>query len=378
MRVSTSSTSSESDQATPHVLWDDAPGETYGESYLIGNGRLGAAVAGSPLREKLALNEDSLWSSGPMDRVNPDARAHLGELRDLVRGHKQREAFTLASRAMGGIPQSMANYEYLGGLILQMDTLGRVDKYTRQLDLDTATAKVSFEMNGVTYTRECLASRPDNVIAIHLCASSGALNFGALIERGEALNRREASNEKLGSDTVVMTGTVGNHGRIEYAAGFAVVSDGKVSTLGRTVVVQGATQATVYLSSWTNYRQANPRSAVARDLAAAKAKEYEEIKHHHVADYRALFGRVELDLGRSSPAQRTMTTAKRIAALKNEFDAELVSTYFQFGRYLLLSSSRQGTLPANLQGIWSHSVEPDWGSKYTININLREQSVGLS
>ena len=327
-------------------------------------------MSGTPQKENLRLNEDSLWSSAPMDRVNPDAKESLEKVRRLVKEFRQDEAFALASRALGGIPVSMANYEYLGGLILELDAR-TVEHYTRRLDLKTSIAKVSFTSDEMTYTREYLASRPDNVMAIHL-TSEGEFSFSAAVERGETLNRREHFNEKVENGTIVMGGTVGNYGRVEFAAGFTVVTNGTVTTLGRTVVVEQATSATVYISAWTNYRQAKPRLAVIRDLEAAASKGYTAIRQDHVRDYQASAQRVVLDLGTSSTAQRALCTSERIAKLKNSFDPELVSTYFQFGRHLLHSSSRSGTLPANLQGIWSCSVEPYWGSKYTININLGE------
>lgn len=240
---------------------------------------------------------------------------------------------------------------------------------------DRRASGVFYTLNGVDYEREFLASEPAGVVAMRMTASKpGALSFHLHLDRlnDGSLNRWEDLTKKVGSDTIVMGGASGGFHPISFATGAKIVSaDGNVSTLGDYVFCKNATEAWVYLQAWTSFRKDDALSSVLADLNAVSETTYDQIRSAHVSDYQSYFNRTKLSLGSSSTAQQKQTTKERVKALaKGAFDPEIASLYFQFGRYLLIATSRAGTLPPNLQGIWNSDLDPEWGSKYTININL--------
>lgn len=257
-----------------------------------------------------------------------------------------------------------------------MNHTGSVDSsgYERWLDLNDSVAGVFYTVGGVPFMREYVASYPDDVIAVHFTAGeSGALSFNINLQRGESLNRWQDYSEHTDQHTVVIGAGAGGTDGIQYAAGARVVATGgSVYALGENVFVQGADEAILFFTAWTSFRKSDPKSAVLATLAATADTTYAAVRERHIADYTALQGRVALDLGTSSAQQKSLATAARMEALAQAFDPELAALYFQFGRYLLISTSREGTLPPNLQGIWCISQDPMWGSKYTGNINLGE------
>ncbi|KAI0388800.1 Six-hairpin glycosidase-like protein [Xylariaceae sp. FL0594] len=359
----------------PLRIWSTKAGSAYNEYYMIGNGRLGASVPGTAQAEVIHVNEDSLWSGGALSRVNPDALAHMPEMQSLITAGNPVGANTLAGFAYAGTPVSTRHYDVLGDLTLTMNHSSSVTGYERWLDLADATSGVYYSVAGTTYTREYLASSPSDVIAIRLAASrAGALSFYIHLRKGSSLNRYEDYSEKVGSDTIVMGGGSASDSAhtIGFASGARVTSaDGTVKTLGDYIICDGATEAWIYFTTWTTVRKSDPRAAVLADLQAVPKQSYAAIRHAHVKDHQGLMSRVDLNVGSSSAAQKALTTENRMARLASQFDPELVTLNFQFGRYLLIASSRNNTLPPNLQGIWNKDIDPQWGSKYTININLQ-------
>ncbi|KAH8169707.1 alpha-L-fucosidase 2 [Sarocladium implicatum] len=357
----------------PLRIWQTSPGALYNESFLIGNGRIGAAVSGTVASENIPVNDDSLWSGGKMDRVNPDAQAYMPHLQELIRQGEVVEANRLASLAYLGTPESMRHFDFMGDLQIAM-AHGEAEytRYERWLDVEEAVAGVYYEIDGVSYTREYLASNPEDIISVRISASKpGAVAFRVHLRRGTSLNRFQDYGEKVGSDTVVMGSASGGVDGIAFVAGAKVVaSGGSVKTIGDRIIVEGADAATVYFTSWTSYRKDNLRASVLGDLDRASKKAYGTVKEDHVKDYQSLAGRVELNLGVSTSEQKAGTTLERMGNLAESFDPELVVLYYQFGRYLFISTSRDGYLPPNLQGLWNDESDPFWGSKYTININL--------
>jgi alpha-L-fucosidase 2 len=355
----------------PLRIWQTSPGSLYNESFLIGNGRIGAAVSGTVASENLPVNEDSLWSGGKMDRVNLDAKAYMPELQELIRQGDVVEANRLAQLAYLGTPESMRHFDFMGDLQIAM---GHGDKkfenYERWLDVEEASAGVHYEIGGVSYQREYIASNPDDIIAVKI-SSSKPVSFRIHLRRGTSLNRFQDYGEKVGSDTIVMGSASGGIDGIAFAAGAKVVaSEGTVKTIGDRIIVEDAADATIYFTAWTNYRKDNPREAVLEDLNRASKKAFGDLNEAHVKDYQSLAGRVKLSLGKSSDEQKAASTLERMSKLTETFDPELAVLYYQFGRYLFISTSRDGTLPPNLQGLWNDESDPFWGSKYTININL--------
>lgn len=351
-------------------IWSTKPATNYNDSYLIGNGRLGAAVPGTPQAEIIHVNEDSLWSGGALSRVNPDALTYMPEIQSLIAAGSSIEATTLAGLAYAGTPVSTRHYDVLGDLELTMNHSSTVTGYERWLDLSDATSGLYYSVSDITYTREYIASNPSDIIAIRLAASrDGALSFKVHLRKGSSLNKYEDYSEKVGSDTVIMGGGSASTGAytIGFTSGARVISDGgMVKVIGDYIICDGATEAWIYFTTWTTVRKPDPREAVLSDLKAISKQNYRAIRQTHAKDYQELLSRVDLNIGSSSTAQKALSTENRMARLANEFNPELVTLNFQFGRYLLIASSRNNTLPPNLQGIWNKDLDPQWGSKYTI------------
>ncbi|MEV0718288.1 glycoside hydrolase N-terminal domain-containing protein [Asanoa sp. NPDC050611] len=358
------------------ALWyDEGAGTDWLRALPIGNGRLGAMVFGNVDVERLQLNEDTVWAGGPHDSSNTQGAAALSEIRRRVFANEWSQAQSLVDQAMLGRPAGQLAYQTVGNLRLTFASgSGGVSDYYRHLDLTTATTSVSYLQNGVRHQREVLASAPDQVIAIRLTADrSGAISFSA---RFDSPQRVTATSPD--STTVAMDGVSGDMegltGRVRFLAlARAVVSGGTVSSSGGTLQVTNADSVTVLVSIGTSYvsyaNVGGDYQSVARGhLGNAQSRSWDQLRSRHVADHQALFNRTTLDLGRTAAADQP--TDVRVSQHASVNDPQFSALLFQFGRYLLISSSRPGTQPANLQGIWNDSLAPSWDSKYTINANL--------
>lgn len=352
----------------------------------MGNGRLGAMVFGGVESEHLQLNEETLWTGGPYDPVVKGASTALPEIRRLLFAGDVAGAHDLFGRRMMGIPYEQMKYQPLGDLLLTFPTHAGATDYRRQLDLDSALTRVSYRVAGVTYTREVLVSALDQVIAVRLTASErGTLTFTA-----ELRGVRNPAHSNYGTDYFQMDGVspdtlrltgknsdyLGVAGRLRYEARLvARTTGGTVRTNGRMLSVVNADTVTLLIAASTNFVNyhdvsGDPSARVAETLSRVRARTYDEIRRDHVTEYQRWFERVRLTLGGTPDSVRQLPTNERIARLATSSDPDLASLYYQFGRYLLISSSRPGTQAANLQGIWNDSSNPWWDSKYTININL--------
>ena len=363
---------------SPLTLWYRAPAREWVGALPVGNGRLGAMVFGGVVQERLQLNEDTLWSGRPYDPVNPDARAALPEVRRLLAAEKYRDAASLVSQKVMAKPLAQMVYQTLGDLALTFPHAESVDGYRRDLDLATATARVSYTAGNVGYSREVFASVPDDVIVVRLTASRpGQISFDARLQTPQ-----RASVEATSTGDLVMRGVNGDGrgttadgrpmtGALRFEARVRVLTTGGTRTSADgTVVVRGADDATLLIAAATSYRRFDDVSAdaaarVASTLDAADGRSLDALRAAHVRDYQQLFNRVTLDVGPSV----AVPTDERVRGFVGGRDPGLAALYFQYGRYLLIASSRPGTQPANLQGIWNESLSPPWGSKYTININ---------
>ena len=359
--------------AAPLSLWYRRPAETWVEALALGNGRLGAMVFGGINEEQLQLNEDTLWGGGPHDPANPDALAALPEVRSLIFGKKYKQAHDLVEKRMMGKPMWQAPYQTVGSLILKFPDQKAVEGYRRDLDLDTAVSSVSYAADGVRYTREAFVSPIDQVLVVRLTADRPkkiAFSVGMVTPQ-------TASLATEGDDTLVLRGVngkgPGGPGALRFRARVRVLAEGaKPVADAAGVRVSGANAATILVAMATSYKSykdvsGDPEALTQATIAAAAPKPYPGLKRAHVAEHQRLFRRVALDLG-TSPAAK-LPTDERIIGYAKGADPALATLYFQFGRYLLISSSRPGTQPANLQGIWNDLMEPPWGGKYTININ---------
>lgn len=358
------------DAAEPR-LWYRAPAEAWVEALPVGNGRLGAMVFGGVARERLQLNEDTLWAGGPYDPSSPEALAALPEVRRLVFEGRYLEAQTLAQERMMARPIRQMSYQTVGDLLLTFGVRSGATGYRRDLDLDQAVATTEYRLDGVGYRREIFASRPDDVIVVRLTADRpGALGFAAGFETPQAADAAVEDGD------LVLTGRNGSQFDIPAALRFetrvrVLPRGGRVIAGDGVLRVEGADEALILIAMATSHAgpkdvSGDPRARNRATLAALDA-DFGRLKARHLADYQPLFRRVDFAVGATEVAQRP--TDQRVANSASLDDPALAALYFQYGRYLLLSCSRPGTQPANLQGLWNDKTSPPWGSKYTININ---------
>ena len=352
-------------------LWYDRPAANWNEALPVGNGKLGGMVFGRCMEERIALNEDSVWYGGPRDRNNPDALSNLEQIRSLLREGKLREAQELSVLALAGVPESQRHYMPLGDLLIYFQSGGEPESYVRELCLDQAIASVTCRIGGVESARETFASYPDEVLVTRIANNSpGSLSLKARLDRGNS--RYVDAFVKLDDNTVMMKGRCGGSGGMDFACAVKVIAyGGRVRVLGEHLLVEDADSVVLLVAAATTFRHEFPESVIADRLEAASRLDYETLKARHIADYRSLFGRVSFEL--DAPGETVaLPTDKRLQRLKDgQKDNGLVPLYYQFGRYLLIASSRPGSLPANLQGIWNEHMLPPWDSKYTININAQ-------
>lgn len=352
-----------------HTLWYRQPASIWVEALPVGNAKLGGMVFGGTAHERIQFNEQTVWAGEPHDYAHKGAYASLGKIRELLFEGKQNEAQDLALREFMSEPMREKAYQAFGDLLLDFPGIGDVSDYRRDLNLDTAIATTRFKSAGVTYTREVFASYPAKVIVVRLTADKpGNLSFTASLKSAH----ENSTNTVLADGDLSMSGQV-EDGAIKYEARLEVLTEGGLRTSDDgAAVVKGANAATLILTGATNFRNwrdvsADPKQRNTAILASAHRSTFDILRAAHIADYQRLFRRVTLNLG-SSPASE-LPTDERIAKFAGGNDPALVALVFQFGRYLLIASSRPGGQPANLQGLWNDSNRPPWESKYTDNIN---------
>jgi alpha-L-fucosidase 2 len=354
-------------------LWYRQPARQWVEALAVGNGRLGAMVFGGVAQERIQLNEDTLWAGGPYDPANPDALEALPKVRELIFAGRYREASNLVGQKMMAKPLTQMPYQCVGDLLLKFPDANGVTDYRRDLNLDTAVATVEYTIDGVRYMREVFSSPVDQVIVIRLNADKpGKVTFTASMQTPQ-----KASVVVELPNTLVMQGVNGGSrgitGDLKYQARVAVAaSGGRVVPGDGQITVTDADSTLLLIAVATSYKSykdvtGDPEALTKDAIAKAGAKSFDSLLRDHVAAHQKLFRRVMLDLGTTAAAGRP--TDERIRDPNKVNDPQLAALYFQFGRYLLISSSRPGGQPANLQGLWNESMNPPWGSKYTININ---------
>ena len=374
-------------QDAPLRLWYDSPAEEWCEALPIGSGRLGAMVFGGPAAERLQFNEDTLWSGGPHDYNNPEAYKCLAEARKLVFTGKQREAQKLLKNMMGR-PARIQAYLPMGNLRMDFDGHDKATGYRRQLDLERGVVTITYQLDGVRFTRRIFASYPDQAIVIHVtCDKPGRISFDLSMATPHRGSKAAARGDtlrltgKLGKRVSSARGPTGfpsgpwNGEGVAFEARVKVrTTGGTVSAGGGTLRIRGSDEATVIMVAATSFKTyqditADPAKRTAKYLADIGDKPCARLLGDHIADHSRLLGRVSLDLGKTSAAKRP--TDERLKASEPEKDPQLAALMFQFGRYLLIASSRPGCQPANLQGIWNKDLWPAWGGKWTVNINTQ-------
>ncbi len=355
-------------------LWYTQPAKQWVEALPVGNGRLGAMVYGDPSKELIQLNENTVWAGSPYRNDNPDAREALPEVRRLIFEGKYKEAHDIVnekfiSKISHGMP-----YQTMGNLRLTFPGHENFQDYYRELDLTNAVVSSRYNLNGVKYETKIFSSFPDQILIIRISADKpGSLSFSASIDRPSKIDI--TTNRK---DELIMSGKTNDFENVrgellQFNTKVKILtSGGSVSASDTTLIVSKADIATIYVSMATNFVNYNDISANAVErvnnyLQTALKKNYDLILKDHIADYQKYFNRVSLDLGITDAVKNP--TDIRLEQFAKGNDPQLVALYFQFGRYLLISSSRPGGQPANLQGIWCDQLTPSWDSKYTININ---------
>ncbi|GGH52285.1 hypothetical protein GCM10008014_18850 [Paenibacillus silvae] len=373
------------------ISFDNAA-QQWEEAFPIGNGTLGGMIFGRAHLERVQLNEDSLWYGGPMERNNPRALNSLDEIRQLLFQGRIQQAEELALTSLVGVPDGQRHYEPLGDFYMAMHNSNEeITDYQRHLDLEQGLVEMQYTSGKVTFTRSYFSSYPDQVMAVHLCGSMpGQISFTSLFGRGSVLNWSPLSGalrhpvgfqslldriEQRSNGDMIIRGRSGGEDGVRFCCAIRVIhKGGELRYSGGQISLGHADSATVLIAACTDFRYAKEElvTECLRRIEAAAAKPYEQLLGDHIADYQALFKRVNLRLegGDTDRDYIHLPMNQRLARLQSGAnDPELVSLYFQFGRYLLISSSRPGSLPANLQGIWNKDMLPAWDSKYTININ---------
>ena len=368
------------DEVDAMRLFYKQPAQAWPDALPVGNGRLGAMIFGATAKERIQLNEETVWMGERRDRNNPQA-ARTDEVRALLMADKVHEAEALAAEVMMGIPDRMPCYQTLGDLWLEFDEVpDSVQDYLLELDLRAAVVRTSFSAGSTRWRREVFSSAPRNVIAVRL-ECEHPMTLTVRLDRAQHSQTVAADANRL-----VMTGAalpakptaapatqerqVGMAFRAEVAAH---AEDGAVRATSNALRIEGARRVTLLVTATTSFRHADVRemeAACAGKLKGAFSISYDALKREHVADYQSYAQRAKIDLLRAPDPQKQVPTNVRVQRVKaGGEDLGLLTLYFEFGRYMLISSSRPGTLPANLQGIWNESIDPPWGSKFTVNIN---------
>ncbi len=353
-------------------LWYRQPARRWVEALPVGNGRLAAMVFGDPRREHIQLNEDTIWTGEKRDRSNPEAPKAIAEIRRLLFEGRPAEAQALADRTMISIPRALPVYQTLGDLWLEFNHDPDPGSYRRELDLDTGIASVRYTAGGVRYTREVFASAPGHCIIVRLSADKpGSISFRATISRPADATSEAARGRLILTGQALPKNAPGESNTgVRFRAEVKVaLTGGRVESAGNQLDVAAADGVTLTLVAATDYREKDLAAACERELARTSRSSYDALRSGHIADHQRFFRRVQLELPVDSSA-RALPTDERLARVaRGATDEDLLALYFQYGRYLLIASSRPGSMAANLQGKWNDSLTPAWGSKYTININ---------
>jgi alpha-L-fucosidase 2 len=366
--------------ASDLILWYRQPAQDWIQALVLGTGRLGAMVFGGTGQERIGLNEDTLWSGGPYNPAATVPPEVLTQVRELTFAGKLHEAQDMAE-AFQGQPRQQAAYQTVGEIQLAFPGHETASDYRRELNLDTAIATITYTVAGVKYMREIFASPVDQVLVIRLSADQpGKLTFDTTFvspmpdSRLDTMGNNVVTLSGRNGDTISRDGnTVLVKSALTYQASAQVIAQGgQVVAGGTKLSVQGADSATILVAAATSYKRYNdvsgdPAALCDTYLKRASRWTYDTLRGAHVAEHQRLFHRVKFDLGTTAAAQ--MPTDERIANFLQQPDPALAVLHFQFGRYLLLSCSRPGGQPANLQGMWNDKLTAPWDGKYTININ---------
>ncbi len=373
---------SEQPQDPSLLLWYDEPAENWNEALPIGNGRLGAMIYGGADEAIIQFNEETLWTGQPHDYAHQGAHEVLDDLRQALWDGRQAEAHQLAMERFMSEPLGQQAYQPFGSILLTFPGHDSVTNYRRSLDLQNALSAVAYDVDGVTFKRESFASNPAQAIITHISASrKESLNFS--ISMGSPHEEYEI---QMVDDQLILRGKANDYAKERQRKGMPypesllafearlklTLDGGSFAIEDKSVKVTNANSATLKLvaaTSFVNYNDisGDPTKKCLEHLSELDGTSFTQLREQHIADYTALFDRVDISLGAMEGSERPAD--ERLASFATDSDPSMVALLFQYGRYLLISSSRPGTQPANLQGIWNDQLVPPWDSKYTININ---------
>lgn len=365
------------------LMWYDRPAAAWEDALPVGNGRLGAMVFGGVKEERIQLNEETYWSGGPYSTVVKGGYKALPKIQELIFDGKPIEAHQLFGRKIMGYPVEQQKYQSMANLHLFFENQDTSKYYKRWLDLETGVTGVEYEQDGVTFHREVFSSAPDQVIAVRMTASEpGKLNFTTQLRgvRNSAHSNYATDYFRMdgeGANELVLRGKsadyLGIEGKLKFEARVQVEAEGgELVRTGAKIAVKNANTVTIYFAAATNFVNykdvsGDAQARVQANLEKLKNIPYPGLKQRSIEDYKELFDRVDLDL-EETPAS-FLPTDQRMSSIQSKPDPQMAALSYQFGRYLLISSSRPGTQPTNLQGIWNKDMNPSWDSKYTTNIN---------
>lgn len=369
---------------TPLKLWYKSPANIWEESLPVGNGRLGAMVFGNPVSEKLQINEESIWAGSKINNNNPNALKALPLLQKALFESRFKDAFKIAEANFIGTPPRVRSYQPFGDLLINYHWTSIPDNYSRELDLNTGIASTFFSVDGKKYVQEVFASSPDNILVVNLKSLDGGL-----INASVGLTREKDAVAKSSGNIITLTGQIidgddplagpgGAH--MKFAGELRLASkEGDAEAENDVLKVKNASEITIRLTVATDYnlskldfdRSINPAEVCKTILSDSDNSSYKELKEKHLKEYQSLFSRVSISFGNDT--LKTVPTDERLLAVKKGgTDNGLIALYFQYGRYLLMSSSgNPAVLPANLQGIWNKDMNAAWNSDFHTNINLQ-------
>ena len=358
---------------TDMKLWYTKPADFWVEALPLGNGRLGAMVFGNPYRERIQLNENTVWAGSPYRNDNPEMLEALPEIRRLIFDGKYTEAENLANDKMVTKGAHGMPYQTVGNVFLSFPGHEMYRDYYRELDLHRAVATTTYQVAGTNFKREVFTSFANQVVIVRITADKpGKINFSASVDRPAAVDI-----STKGNDQFTMTGITSDHegvpGKLKFHTIVKIIPEGGSISPGEvSLTVTNANAATVFISIGTNFKNfrditANPIEKAEDYLVLAQKIAYAELLKQHEAAYQPMFNRVNIDLGTTDSIRKP--TDVRVKEFSKANDPQMAALYFQFGRYLLICSSQPGGQPANLQGIWTDQLFPAWDSKYTVNIN---------
>ena len=369
LTISTGLSAHTTDKLQEQKLWYRQPASQWDHAMPIGNGRLGAMVFGGVQSEKIVLNEESIWSHDGEYADSKGAYEYVKEIRQLLFDGKYKEAEKLASEKVMGdrLPSGTNTYQELGELTIDLMNHSDPQDYFRELDLETAIATVRYKIEKTEYSRESFSSAVDQAIYWRIGANgSGKINAKISLQRDGSNHDIQVIDNEL-----VIRGIAGTKKGVGYCGRVKVIPvNGEISRGKNSILVSSADTLLIVVTAITDYNGKDPVSESKEQMKSATGRNYSDIKYDHIAEYQSWFNRFSIYLGSSQAGY--FPTDERLEALKiGAVDPSLISLYVQFSRYLLISSSRPGCLPANLQGIWVDGIKPPWNSDYHININLQ-------